>query len=54
MERQEISYFVFLNHLGKLITSESVQKSARYFPVLDVLMAGINSELRSIYDVQGA
>ena len=50
MERQEIEYFKFLNYMGKLLTSGVVAKNGKNFSVLDILAAGVNTELRRIHD----
>ncbi|MBQ7216963.1 MAG: hypothetical protein IJS39_13385 [Synergistaceae bacterium] len=48
MERQKIEYMKFLNHMEKLLTSEHISKPSKHFPVLDVISAGIFSELRRL------
>ena len=54
MERREIEYFKFLNYMGKLLTSGVVEKNAKHFPVLDILAAGVNTELQRIHDENSA
>ena len=54
MERQEIEYFKFLNYMGKLLTSKKLEKSAQHLPVLDILAAGVNAELKRVHDENSA
>ncbi|MBR0035214.1 MAG: hypothetical protein IJP54_06030 [Synergistaceae bacterium] len=48
MELEKLDYMKFLNHMGKLLTSEHISKPSKHFPVLDVILAGIFSELRRL------